>query len=487
MIKYKLVIFKDSKKKKIILKKKMEREIESVGVMDTKYTLIKGLGTGGTSLVYLGLLPDTNPPQQVAVKILKANDERNAFDFEKILKAEFETLKILNYENILKVYKLGKGNLVLDDKILENLNYMVLEYAEKVELLNYVRTWGRVGFNEYVARSLFRHILNGVNAIHKAGFCHRDIKLENIMLNKDYQIKICDFGFATELIGKNHDHLLTTTYGTPGYKAPEIYLRNPYQGDKVDVFALGVSIFGLLTAKVPFEEAKRSKLLYRLIIAKKWTQYWQKVNRYFPNGVSEEFKLLFQKMVAAIPSERPSIDEILNDPWFGLPSATPEELENELKFRERTVHPSEVFTNDTVKELNANIVYKGDDGNEEFFTESQTVYDGQKMLMNNDSIKITGKVIPHEFFSKLIGLIKSNGGNITCSDKKLKCEILFEEEEEEGDNEKEDEEEANYLQINARFNKINDDLHFITFQHISGNMFQFKEKVAEFQRLANEL
>ena len=190
----------------------MERSETNVGVMDKKYVLIKGLGTGGTSLVYLSTLPETNPPENVAVKILKAKDLRNSFDFEKILKAEFETLKKLDYENVLKVYELGKGNLVQEEKTLEDLNYMVLEYAEKGELLNYILAEGKKGFKEYFARTLFKHILNGINSIHSAGYCHRDIKLENIMINKDYKIKICDFGFATELIGKNRDHLLTTTF-----------------------------------------------------------------------------------------------------------------------------------------------------------------------------------------------------------------------------------------------------------------------------------
>ena len=89
--------------------------------------------------------------------------------------------------------------------------------------------------------------------MHGKGFAHRDLKLENILLDSNYNIKLIDFGFATQLVNPgNGSPNLTQTVGTVGYAAPEIHLMVPYKGREVDIFALGVILFIMATGHPPF-------------------------------------------------------------------------------------------------------------------------------------------------------------------------------------------------------------------------------------------
>ena len=100
--------------------------------------------------------------------------------------------------------------------------------------MKYVSCPGQ-GFKEKLGKLIFYKILKGIQAIHEAGICHRDIKPQNILFDKDFNIKICDFGYST-----HNDENLTDLVGTPSYGAPEILNEEPYDGFKADIFSLGV-------------------------------------------------------------------------------------------------------------------------------------------------------------------------------------------------------------------------------------------------------
>ena len=90
--------------------------------------------------------------------------------------------------------------------------------------------------------------MEGLDHCHKNGWCHRNIKPENLLLDSDYNLKIADFElFAAPVDGRDGLGLLKTTWGTPNYMAPEIWLKIPYEGKKVDIFASGVILFMSLT------------------------------------------------------------------------------------------------------------------------------------------------------------------------------------------------------------------------------------------------
>jgi serine/threonine protein kinase len=88
----------------------------------------------------------------------------------------------------------------------------------------------------------------GLHYLHSNGVCHRDLKLDNILLDSEYNCKIIDFGFATELKGKDSSGFNNSFIGTASYMAPEILYGHKYQGHVADLFALGVILFNLYTA-----------------------------------------------------------------------------------------------------------------------------------------------------------------------------------------------------------------------------------------------
>lgn len=91
--------------------------------------------------------------------------------------------------------------------------------------------------------------------IHVNGVAHRDLKPENIMLDDDFNIRIADFGFAAPIQGKDGSGFLRTSLGTQSYMAPEILLKEPYQGHVVDLFALGIILFIMYSGHPPFASA----------------------------------------------------------------------------------------------------------------------------------------------------------------------------------------------------------------------------------------
>ena len=224
-------------------------------IIDKKYIRKEIKGKGLTSSVYI--VEEINTKNIYAAKILSNHSQ--FFDNEKEI---LEFLKDKNIPNIINLVNSGDGDIV-EGNTIHKKQYLILEYAEKGDLSKYINIPGRP-LKENHAKYFFIKILKAVQALHKNGICHRDLKTGNILLDNKFNPKICDFGFST-YIQKN----LKDKLGTPEYMAPEIYKGN-YDGEKVDIFALGVILFNLITGIYPFEEAKITNKVYRLIMLKKY-------------------------------------------------------------------------------------------------------------------------------------------------------------------------------------------------------------------------
>ena len=195
------------------------------------------------------------------------------------------------------------------------------------------------GFEEKHCKIIFYKILQGIKVIHDNGICHRDIKIDNILLDDEFNIKICDFGFSSYNKKFQDDEY----FGTKKYIAPEIVKGMEYDGIKADIFSLGVLLFNLRTSKFLFDLAKvNGNSLYDYVKDKN-EKIWKIVESNGIIGLSNELKKLFLKMVSFEPNERPSIEDILNDEWFSeirnlskieLDSLN-QEVVNEFKRRER--------------------------------------------------------------------------------------------------------------------------------------------------------
>ena len=168
------------------------------------------------------------------------------------------------------------------------------------------------GLGELKSKVIFYKIFEGIKCCHENNICHRDLKLENILLDEKINPKICDFGFACKNGLKLEEYL-----GTPMYKPPEINNQIPYDGKKADIFSLGAALIILVTGKCGFKNATKSDPLYCNIISKDYNIYWSEVEENLSYiTLSPEFKDLFIKMIKCDPEERITIEDILDHPWF---------------------------------------------------------------------------------------------------------------------------------------------------------------------------
>jgi serine/threonine protein kinase len=131
-----------------------------------------------------------------------------------------------------------------------------MELCAGGDLLNYVRK--RRKLKEDVAKYVFRQVVDGLQYCHSKGIVHRDMKLDNLLLDESGTVKICDFGVSKQLTSSHET--MTEQCGTPAYIAPEILKDKGYRGFGVDIWSLGVCLYALLYGTVPFKANNMSEL-----------------------------------------------------------------------------------------------------------------------------------------------------------------------------------------------------------------------------------
>lgn len=221
-------------------------ELGSGTLLGGRYRLLRLLGEGGMGRVFLA--EDERDGGQVAVKVL--TDDRPIPKAAQRFEREARSIARIDHPNVVRVTEVGespRGGL-----------FYVMEYLEGEELATTLEREGRMPWPR--ARHIALQICGALQAAHEAGIVHRDLKLENCFRvttgdDPDF-VKILDFG-VVKLLSPDHDdgeRLTNTgaTLGTPAYMAPEL-CRNKDVDHRVDVYALGVMLYELLTGTVPFE------------------------------------------------------------------------------------------------------------------------------------------------------------------------------------------------------------------------------------------
>ena len=323
-------------------------------ISNSKYIIEKRLGEGGFSQVYQAKkIISGKSGKQYAIKVFKVNNQCQL----KIIKKEIALNKIITESQnpFFIKYIPSSINGTSFENGLETQKYnIIFELASKGDLFKYLSSGG-TGFKDSICKILLYKILKALQALHKIGICHRDIKPHNIFLNgEQFEVKIGDFGLSALIMGKNGKILVKGIVGTKEYMAPEIFFEEKYDGEKVDIFSTGVLLFFLRKLKVPFasatfvENGSNYENLYYYIKEKDEKKYWEYIGI---DGLSPEFKKLFFKMVAFDPKERPTIEEILKDDWMKEVTNLneeeykkyEEELIKELKSREKTNNEAKTF------------------------------------------------------------------------------------------------------------------------------------------------
>ena len=275
--------------------------MQNLGTL-TQYTLLSVKDQGESGIYYCAKHNETNINYIIYIQNAQNNNNN-------IPANEINILNLLNNINnpyILRCVNNGNGQLILNDQPPRNAFYIVYENAPHI-LFDYIH-FGALG--ERRAKLLFKKIVLGIQAIHNANICHRDIKMENIYLDENYNPKIFNFGFSSLNADNLQEYL-----GTPRYAAPEILAQHPYNGFKSDIFSLGQLLFILVNGIFGFISARNTDIYYNLIMLKNYDEYWN--NQRFQNlNLSNSFKDLYLRMVSYQPNERPTIEEILNSSWL---------------------------------------------------------------------------------------------------------------------------------------------------------------------------
>ncbi|CAI0413111.1 unnamed protein product [Linum tenue] len=186
---------------------------------------------------------------------------------------------------------------------------IVMEYAAGGELFAKICSAGR--FSEDEARFFFQQLISGVSYCHSMEICHRDLKLENTLLDgsPSPRLKICDFGYSKS--GLLHSQPKSTV-GTPAYIAPEVLSRKEYDGKIADVWSCGVTLYVMLVGGYPFEDPDDPRNFRKTIGRIMSVQY--SIPDYV--RVSADCKHLLSRIFVANPAKRITIPEIKQLPWF---------------------------------------------------------------------------------------------------------------------------------------------------------------------------
>ena len=216
-----------------------------IGTQISQYRLVEKLGEGGMGVVYKGV--DVLLDRVVAVKLVSSELAANPELLERF-KSEAKVQATLSHPNIATLYSY---------LIWEGRAVMVMEFIEGETLQQMIARRGPIPAD--VAVPLFKQALQGIGAAHKRGIVHRDIKPANIMVNGEGLIKVMDFGIA-KVLGATGTTRTNLQMGTVWYMAPEQVLNRPVDA-RTDIYALGVTLYEILSGQVPFRANSEYEVL----------------------------------------------------------------------------------------------------------------------------------------------------------------------------------------------------------------------------------
>jgi len=258
-----------------------------------KYELVKDIGSGNFGVARL--MKDKETKELVAMKYIERGQK-----IDENVAREIINHRSLRHPNIIRFKEV-----VLTPTHLA----IVMEYAAGGELFERICSAGR--FSEDEARYFFQQLISGVSYCHSMQICHRDLKLENTLLDGSPapRLKICDFGYSKSSLLHS---IPKSTVGTPAYIAPEVLSRREYDGKLADVWSCGVTLYVMLVGAYPFEDQEDAKNFRKTI------QRIMAVNYKIPDYVhiSQDCRHLLSRIFVANPARRITIKEIKSDPWF---------------------------------------------------------------------------------------------------------------------------------------------------------------------------
>ena len=254
------------------------------------YVLIKKIGSGSFSTVYLAESSINN--SLVAIKVISKISIESPSTFTRFTR-EINLLKNIDHPFISHFFELFE----------DNFNYyLVLEYAENGNMEDFLKDRGPLA--EIQARHFFYELISVLDYLHdEMHIAHRDIKAENILLDRFNNIRVIDFGLSN--IFSDIEPSLTTACGSPAYAAPEMIKGEPYT-KAADIWSAGVLLYFMVVGKLPFESNNVQDLLNSIVTSKIT----------YPSNLPSKLVNLLQIMLEKSTEKRASIKQIKEHPWI---------------------------------------------------------------------------------------------------------------------------------------------------------------------------
>jgi len=306
-----------------------EAKSDTRRLVSKKWYLGETLGKGAYGFVKCGYHIKNNKPFALKFMRKAGNEDSWAADQASMVATEINSLQKISNSNVLKLfaYNLRCAYPNKDGTSFDTV-LLVLELAQGGELFDILYYTSKLPIP--LAQTYFYQLMNGLQAIHDAGICHRDLKPQNLLLNKHFVLKITDFGLAKIFDPEKRSKVMETTcVGTKGYQAPELLLKRKYT-EKCDIFAAGVILFIMLTGYPPFEEATATDSWYRKICQKKFNSFWDKHRDCGVPADDSELKELIQNCIAYQPSERYTCENAKGHSWC-IEAVNAQDLEQQMR------------------------------------------------------------------------------------------------------------------------------------------------------------
>ena len=256
------------------------------------YSLGIELGSGAFGKVVLGKHILTN--ELVAIKILDKTILSHTPDDYQSVKQEISILKSVKHKHIVQLYDVLQTSRHI---------FIIMEYCEGKDLLDYILTKSKLSEEESL--KYFQQLINALFYLHSQNIAHRDIKIDNMLLDRNRDLKLVDFGLSTKY---PDDNLLDQPCGTVVYAAPEVLQGREYHGMLADVWSSGIVLYGMLSGYLPFgeqdDDINRDNIINGRI----------KIPSFFSDCVKD----LLMHMLDLDPMTRFTLQEVRSHPWFNL-------------------------------------------------------------------------------------------------------------------------------------------------------------------------
>nr|XP_046147998.1 hormonally up-regulated neu tumor-associated kinase homolog A-like [Oncorhynchus gorbuscha] len=264
------------------------------------YLIGRKLGEGSFAKVREGLHAMTG--EKVAVKVIDKRKAKKDSYVTKNLRREGQIQQMIRHPNITQL---------LDILETENSYYLVMELCPGGNLMN--RIYDKKKLDERETQKYVRQLVMAVEHLHRAGVVHRDLKIENLLLDEQEHIKLIDFGLSNCAGILGYSDPFSTQCGSPAYAAPELLSRKKY-GPKVDVWSIGVNMYAMLTGSLPFTvEPFSLRALHQKMVDKDMNP--------LPPSLSTAAICLMKKLLEPDPAKRPNIHQVMSDSWLQLANA----------------------------------------------------------------------------------------------------------------------------------------------------------------------